>query len=67
MDFYSVHLDDQNGIIFKWNKDGKIVGQLKGHSNTVICLCILKDYLVNGSSDNSIIIWNSKGKCMNKL
>ena len=49
--------------IIRWNSEGKIDLVIKGHSDTVSCLCILNDQLISGSYDNTIKIWDVNGNC----
>jgi WD40 repeat protein len=62
-------LDDliiASGTIFHdiliWGSDGKLISTLKGHEGVIFCVEISKDkdYLISGSDDRTIRLWNLK-------
>ena len=42
------------------NKTGEKVAQLMGHTSRVFCLAVMNDYVLSGSWDNTIIVWNCR-------
>lgn len=50
--------------IMLWNPTtNKFIRSLTGHDQKVTCLTIWNDYLISGSSDNTIKIWNINSSC----
>jgi len=40
---------------------------LKNHSHTVNCIIVYKEFLISGSDDQRILIWNTDGDCIRRL
>ncbi|XP_014477546.1 PREDICTED: intraflagellar transport protein 122 homolog [Dinoponera quadriceps] len=51
-----------NQVLVYETNDGALVQPLKGHKDTVYCVCYAKDgkKFASGSADKSVIIWTSK-------
>lgn len=49
-------------------RTGKLVQIFKGHTGSITCIISYKNYLITGSTDSSIRIWNVvDGKCLGVL
>jgi len=52
--------------IVVWEKDGGgnmvVVGALRGHSQSILCLAVVSDLLFSGSADKTIRIWRGADK-----
>lgn len=51
-----------NRVLVYDTNDGSLIQPLKGHKDTVYCVCYAKDgkRFASGSADKSVIIWTSK-------
>jgi len=49
-----------NGDIYIW---GDTCTVLKGHVGSILCL-LITDYIISGSNDNSIRVWDYDGNCI---
>jgi small GTP-binding protein len=68
---------DPNGIVYSGSADFAIIkwdikaatscGYLQGHTGQVRALSANKDWLVSGSSDTSVRVWDKTGKCTRVL
>ena len=50
----------RDGTIKLWNKKGTLVNTLSGHQDWVNSIAVFDYYLVSGSSDGNVIIWDAK-------
>lgn len=52
--------------IVVWEKDSggimEVVGALRGHSKSILCLAVVEDVIFSGSADQSIRIWRGKDR-----
>ena len=64
---------DNYGMVKLWDtKNGRLINELNGHSNSACCLIIIESgvftgYFVTGSFDKTIRLWTRLGKCVNIL
>ena len=51
-----------NRVLVYDTNDGTLIQPLKGHKDTVYCVCYAKDgkRFASGSADKSVIIWTNK-------
>lgn len=60
---------DNHGMVRVWDaKNGKLIKELNGHSNSASCLLIIESgfymgYFATGSFDKTIRLWTQVGKC----
>ncbi|GFP98475.1 uncharacterized WD repeat-containing protein alr3466 [Phtheirospermum japonicum] len=55
-----------DGSILVWRDVGsggmEVVGALRDHTNSILCLAVVSEFVCSGSADNTVRIWKQVGK-----